>query len=126
MAARDKRVKLSNAKLDSILQEYQNSYNSAKDIDSRRQYRETSAISAMTDETSIHTDEDRLSEDSYKESTAAFGTTKPFCLGRKTKNFTPYGKSRHSSAATGVFECTSNDNLASKLRIQSTRYMNRS
>jgi len=122
MEARDKKAKLTNSKLDSIIQDYQNSYNSMKDCESRRRIcRETSVL---TDETSLQTDEDRLSEDSYRESTALFQSEpiNSLATSKKTKgNFVPYGKSRHASAASGVFECTSNDNLASKLRLAATR-----
>lgn len=120
MAARDKRTKLSNAKLDALIQDYQNSYNSSKDKNNKNRDREQS-----TDEDNTFTDEDRLSEDSFR---YVDGTPNNTCNSgdgsadtRKKKNFTPYGKSRHSSAASGIFECTSNDNLASRLRIQSTR-----
>jgi hypothetical protein len=115
MAARDKRVKLCNAKLDSIIQDYQNTCNSARDKSNNRGDQSTDA-----DFDDTLTDEDLLSEDSFRylnsPNNPSAGRNKP-----KKKNFTPFGKSRHSSAASGIFECTSNDNLASRLRIQATR-----
>jgi hypothetical protein len=120
MAARDKRVKLCNAKLDSIIQEFQNSLKEKSS--NRYQDREQSTDFDVEDNT--FTDEDRLSEDSFRylNSPPPYRKSGNISSKNSAKNFTPFGKSRHSSAASGVFECTSNDNLASRLRIQATRY----
>lgn len=126
MAERDKRLKLCNAKLDALIQNYQNSYNSAKDFDNsnscgRITYRDQQSTDV---EDTAFTDDDRLSEDSYGGKHRRNSNNPPSgtLLKRRFKSFTPFGTSRHSSAASGVFECTSNDNLASRLRIQATRY----
>ncbi|OXA59477.1 hypothetical protein Fcan01_05182 [Folsomia candida] len=123
MAARDKRTKISNTKLDTIIQEYQNSCNSTRDKNNKNRDKEQSTDLDGDNDNNTFTDEDRLSEDSFRYVDGTPNNISPVtsAISRKRGNFTPFGKSRHSSAASGIFECTSNDNVASRLRIQETR-----
>lgn len=125
MAAREKRTKITNAKIDEVLHEYQKSFGD-DNRKGRRNYRETST---GTDDTGLLTDDDRMTEDDFSglATTTKKVTTvvKPFKFSQRTpRKFTSFGTSRHSAAATGVFESSSNDNHASRLRYQAAKFVN--
>lgn len=117
MAVRDKnkdkvKVKMTNAKLDSIVQEFENCYNETKE---EKVY-----------ETDFTDDEDSSGSvcsilACSKDKAGARNNTP--LIKRRRGYFTPFGRSRQSSAASGIFECTTHDNLASRLRLQATRYL---
>ncbi|CAL8093827.1 unnamed protein product [Orchesella dallaii] len=119
MAAREKRTKITNAKIDEVLLDYQKSFQDKK---RNRNYRETSTC---TDDTGLLTDEDRMTEDEFGVVTTKKITTvvKPFKFSHRSprNKFTSFGTSRHSAAAEGVFESSSNDNHASRLRYQAAK-----
>lgn len=121
MAAREKRTKLTNAKIEEVLNDYQKSFRGNKG--KGRNFRETST---GTDDTGLLTDDDRMTEDDF--STGAASTrkittiVKPFKFSQRTpRKFTSFGTSRHSAAALGVFEASSNDNHASRLRYEAAK-----
>lgn len=124
MAAREKRTKLTNAKIDQVLSDYQKSFADRKS--KSRNFREPST---GTDDTGLLTDEDRMTEDDFQSGTASLKkipgavNNKPFKHSQRSpRKFTSFGTSRHSAAVTGVFEASSNDNHASRLRYQAAKY----
>lgn len=124
MAAREKRTRITNAKIDEVLHDYQKSFSLEKR--KGRNYREQST---GTEDTGLLTDEDRMTDDDYASGVNAATTkrmttiVKPFKLSQRTPHkFTSFGTSRHSAAAAGVFEASSNDNHASRLRYQAAKY----
>jgi len=120
MAAREKHSKGHNARMITMLQKYHDDQNNAK---SNRRWRETSVPSM---DNGGYTDDDRVSEeDSYSHNTQVTSTSKhsgsTYGPKKRPKNFTSFGRSRILKTDSGVFESTSIDNKASRLRLKTAK-----
>ncbi|CAG7716244.1 unnamed protein product [Allacma fusca] len=115
MAARDRRTKANMTRLDELLCRFNSGSDSLGFM--RRHFRESSS--------DTFTDDDRLTDEEIGMVGRRRPTTsKVAACSRKLKgNFTPYGQLRFpiSSASEGIFETTSNDNHASRLRVQAAK-----
>ena len=108
MAARDRINKSHCFRLEDLLARYNNSKSGKKTLG---QSRGSSSVCTFSD--------DDLSDDDMIWGRKSRPGSKKI-QSKKFRNFTPYGEPRfpHGSATDRIFETTSNDNHASRLRVQ--------
>ena len=117
MAARDRNTRSNESRLDAILNTLEGSRKTKK------RNNKNNNLENDDEHDSTCTDEDRMSENSFAYNKSGSGVADGKASKHKAIQFQPYNSSRlfQKTLADGVFESTSNDNHASRLRVQAAK-----